>query len=251
VWLAFKFVAPGDFSGLSFDGLAWVNQRLVWFPQPWRLVPMGAGAPEPEAPPTAPTAAPPTSPPTAPRTVGAMAAADAHLSPSDFVRRMRRADLWPPDIVGSEVVLRLSGGSNADLLFSWAVFAPRRGPQAIIREVTTERGVVQRILRGARETRETLLGSGLVRVRDVTVAVGEVASLLDEARGMHIPIVGVTPTIGFDGTTYTMSSDFGLSASELVWWSGGPPEWQALTRWAAATRKRLHGWVAPGTPLDD
>jgi hypothetical protein len=40
VWVAWKLVAPGDRAGLSFDGIAWVNQRLVWFPQPWRLVPI-------------------------------------------------------------------------------------------------------------------------------------------------------------------------------------------------------------------
>lgn len=40
VWLAWKFIAPGERAGLSFDGLTWVNKRLVWFPQPWRLVPI-------------------------------------------------------------------------------------------------------------------------------------------------------------------------------------------------------------------
>jgi hypothetical protein len=38
VWVAWKFVAPGDHAGLAHD-------RLVWFPQPWRLVPMGPSAP--------------------------------------------------------------------------------------------------------------------------------------------------------------------------------------------------------------
>jgi hypothetical protein len=40
-WVAWKFLARGEQSGLSFDGIVWTNGRLVWFPQPWRLVPMG------------------------------------------------------------------------------------------------------------------------------------------------------------------------------------------------------------------
>ena len=40
-WVAFKFVIEGDFTGLSFDGLVWLDNRFAWFPQPWRLVPMG------------------------------------------------------------------------------------------------------------------------------------------------------------------------------------------------------------------
>jgi hypothetical protein len=41
VWVAWKFVAPRQSAGLSFDGVTWVDERLVWFPQPWRLVPIG------------------------------------------------------------------------------------------------------------------------------------------------------------------------------------------------------------------
>jgi hypothetical protein len=40
-WVAWKLLVPGDRAGLSFDGIVWTNQRLVWFPQPWRLIPMG------------------------------------------------------------------------------------------------------------------------------------------------------------------------------------------------------------------
>ncbi len=40
-WVAWKYVAPGDFTGLSFDGMVLLDDRFVWFPQPWRLVPIG------------------------------------------------------------------------------------------------------------------------------------------------------------------------------------------------------------------
>jgi hypothetical protein len=40
IWVAWKFVAKGEITGLSFDGLVWLEKRFVWFPQPWRLVPM-------------------------------------------------------------------------------------------------------------------------------------------------------------------------------------------------------------------
>ncbi len=43
-WVAWKFIAPGERAGLSFDGLVWVNERLIWFPQPWRRVPIGGDA---------------------------------------------------------------------------------------------------------------------------------------------------------------------------------------------------------------
>lgn len=45
VWVAWKFVAPGETTGLSFDGMVLLDDRFVWFPQPWRLVPIGGPAP--------------------------------------------------------------------------------------------------------------------------------------------------------------------------------------------------------------
>jgi hypothetical protein len=39
IWVAWKFVAPGESSGLSFDGLAWLDGRFVWLPQLWRMLP--------------------------------------------------------------------------------------------------------------------------------------------------------------------------------------------------------------------
>ncbi len=34
--LRFKFVRPGESSGMAYDGLVWVNGRWVWIPKPWR-----------------------------------------------------------------------------------------------------------------------------------------------------------------------------------------------------------------------
>jgi hypothetical protein len=39
-WVAWKLLAPGQISGLSFDGLTWLDGRFAWFPQAWRLVAM-------------------------------------------------------------------------------------------------------------------------------------------------------------------------------------------------------------------
>jgi hypothetical protein len=33
-----KYVKPGEKSGMAYDGLVHVNYRWVWFPRPWRMV---------------------------------------------------------------------------------------------------------------------------------------------------------------------------------------------------------------------
>jgi hypothetical protein len=38
VWLRFKFVRPGETSGMAYDGLVWLNGRWAWFPKPWRVL---------------------------------------------------------------------------------------------------------------------------------------------------------------------------------------------------------------------
>ncbi|MEO0482746.1 MAG: hypothetical protein AAF138_03905, partial [Planctomycetota bacterium] len=34
----FKFVAPGERSGMAFDGLIYINDRYVLMPKPWRAL---------------------------------------------------------------------------------------------------------------------------------------------------------------------------------------------------------------------
>jgi hypothetical protein len=38
VWVAWKYVVPGETTGLSFNGLVWLNGRWVWFPKPYRVL---------------------------------------------------------------------------------------------------------------------------------------------------------------------------------------------------------------------
>jgi hypothetical protein len=38
IWVCWRFVAPGETSGLSFDGLVQLDDRFVWFPRPWLLL---------------------------------------------------------------------------------------------------------------------------------------------------------------------------------------------------------------------
>jgi hypothetical protein len=38
VWIAWKFVAPDQSSGLAFDGLAWCDDHWAWFPKPYRFL---------------------------------------------------------------------------------------------------------------------------------------------------------------------------------------------------------------------
>jgi hypothetical protein len=38
VWLAWQYIEPGQPSGLSFDGLVWVDDHWVWLPKPYRYL---------------------------------------------------------------------------------------------------------------------------------------------------------------------------------------------------------------------
>jgi hypothetical protein len=38
IWLAWKYVVPGASSGMSYDGLVWLDGRFAWFPKPWRVL---------------------------------------------------------------------------------------------------------------------------------------------------------------------------------------------------------------------
>lgn len=62
LWVHWKYVAPGSSSGMSYDGLTRLDDRWVWFPKPFRVLPLAvraamqatapAEAPPPETPPT-------------------------------------------------------------------------------------------------------------------------------------------------------------------------------------------------------
>lgn len=39
VWLRFKYTAPGQTSGMAYDGLVRLDGRWAWFPKPWRVLP--------------------------------------------------------------------------------------------------------------------------------------------------------------------------------------------------------------------
>ncbi len=39
VWMVWEVVAPGQRDGISFDGLTAIDDRFVWCPKPWRVVP--------------------------------------------------------------------------------------------------------------------------------------------------------------------------------------------------------------------
>ena len=38
IWLTWKYVKPGESSGMSYDGLVWLEERFAWFPKPWRIL---------------------------------------------------------------------------------------------------------------------------------------------------------------------------------------------------------------------
>jgi len=38
VWVRWKYVRPGETSGLAYDGLVWCEDHWAWFPKPYRLL---------------------------------------------------------------------------------------------------------------------------------------------------------------------------------------------------------------------
>jgi hypothetical protein len=48
VWIAWKYLEPGKPSGVSFDGLVWVDDHWAWFPKPYRYLIRGATGSERE-----------------------------------------------------------------------------------------------------------------------------------------------------------------------------------------------------------
>ena len=42
-WGCWSFVAPGADVGITYDGLAFVDDRVVWLPKPWRAAGRGQG----------------------------------------------------------------------------------------------------------------------------------------------------------------------------------------------------------------
>jgi hypothetical protein len=43
VWLSWRITAPGETSGLTYDGLVWCGGHFSWFPHPFRILPDPAG----------------------------------------------------------------------------------------------------------------------------------------------------------------------------------------------------------------
>lgn len=41
VWLVFKTVVPGQTTGMSFDGLVYLDDHWAFFPKPWRVLSSG------------------------------------------------------------------------------------------------------------------------------------------------------------------------------------------------------------------
>ena len=37
-WFAWKFVVPGERSGMAYDGLVHLDDRFIWLPKPWKIL---------------------------------------------------------------------------------------------------------------------------------------------------------------------------------------------------------------------
>ncbi len=38
IWLSWKFLAPGERTGMAYDGMVWRGDRFAWFPKPYRFL---------------------------------------------------------------------------------------------------------------------------------------------------------------------------------------------------------------------
>lgn len=38
VWLTWKYVKPGENSGMTYDGLVWLEDHFAWLPKPWKVL---------------------------------------------------------------------------------------------------------------------------------------------------------------------------------------------------------------------
>lgn len=70
LWVHWKYVAPGSSSGMAYDGLTRLDDRWVWFPKPYRVLPLAAAA-EAQAKATAQAPSPSTAQATLPSTAPA------------------------------------------------------------------------------------------------------------------------------------------------------------------------------------
>lgn len=90
LWVHWKYVAPGSSSGMAYDGLTRLEDRWVWFPKPYRVLPLAMQAAESTHVP--PVSAPPPEPPTAP--AADSPAADAPSAASPAAPPAKIAEMW-------------------------------------------------------------------------------------------------------------------------------------------------------------
>ena len=38
LWVSWQLIAPGETTGVQFDGLVYLDGRFAWFPKPWRAL---------------------------------------------------------------------------------------------------------------------------------------------------------------------------------------------------------------------
>lgn len=43
VWVAWKYLRPGEAAGLAYDGLVWIDDHWAWFPKPYRILKLPFG----------------------------------------------------------------------------------------------------------------------------------------------------------------------------------------------------------------
>jgi hypothetical protein len=63
----------------------------------------------------------------------------------------------------------------------------------------------------------------------------EYQAYIEAGRQISLPVIGVEPLEGLDGIVWGL--EMPEVGSRLTWWTVGPPEWEALTRWAASLRR--------------
>lgn len=142
------------------------------------------------------------------------------IEPVDAVRR--RVDLrlvQRPALQAARSFTVLFGPDRGDLgpVVRWAAATRSRRP---IRAVTDARGAVR------------YRPGDAIQVLDAPLPLPAYRRLFEEGAGIQIPVLEPGWRAGCDGEFLDLERWIGGTRVYLSWWSGGPPRWSELDRWA-------------------
>lgn len=132
---------------------------------------------------------------------------------------------------------------------SWTIFESRsQNSQSVAREVTWDFPADSARLRNPLVgLKQGFYTNPTVVIRDGKLPDDEFSSLIEQGRGLNIPLIGIEQGVGLDGVRSGIEL-FGLHRVRLEWWGEGPKEWRALTDWVKKFRDFLSDQIERSNP---